>query len=370
MKKDDLKSKFTTGSIPSQSDYEALINTIPEQKDKLKYLSMSVTVQNDNTAFNASIDRARKNAMDFTLVDMIDIQSATDSNPVPLDNAVIEMAIKRCQENTSRLVLLKPHLGVNWSDGFYRGKYIPDNPSTFFTAWKSILMNHAQLCDTYKIPVLCLACEQPNQTAEIYKSEWVDIITDIKNKFPKLLLTTAQNQPGRQDQRWLNEYLDIIGINWYPPYSYDVYTSPDEIQADLQKAQRMLMARFGSTDLTAPTDLEIFRDLAKTFKKPIWFTETGVMPKLAGLSRLYDARIRWGADCYQATAVAMEVFLTTMSKLDEIIGVSWWHAQDPFSFYLSPTRYNESWVTDKDKQWPSPAEEVWNNLVKEVYARD
>ena len=124
---------------------------------KLKYHSVSTSISPRMEISDSALDHLGNIGATVTLCSMVNITSKTDSDP-QLEEGRINDTIVRIQAKDLKIDMLKPHLGINWSDGFYRGEYVPDSNIDFFNNWKRILQKCATICDTHNIPILWGKC--------------------------------------------------------------------------------------------------------------------------------------------------------------------------------------------------------------------
>ena len=307
----------------------------------LKYKTVSSTVtptQPQNGLTDDTINHLLYQGASSVLCIMVGITSASDPTPTMLSNSTVEDNIKRARAKNLPITMLKPHLGVNYSDGFNRGSYEPSNYKTFFANWKVVLMNYAQMCTAYNIPFLCLGCEQAKTTVNTYAPYWKDIAETIKTSYPNLLLTYSAN-----GTEWLNDnqtdymqYLDYIGVNIYQTYSMSLYT---ENKYDMEEMKKTLYSNMVSREASNPPiiDKPIYRlaELNRIYEKPIFVTEVGTMAyndSLAkSVSSLYQDPLQ--TKYYDCQALVMEAFYNEVCKLSFVEGVSWWHTAEPFKYF-------------------------------------
>ncbi|MFT9451125.1 glycoside hydrolase family 113 [Liquorilactobacillus ghanensis] len=322
-----------------------------------KYMSMSVHVyptsksdlSSSAPSFNASINRCKRLNGDYTLVPMINITSATDSAPTMMDDSVITYAISRCQENGHKILMIKPHLGVNWSDGFYRADYDPSDYGTFFANWQTILLHYAQICSDNGIPILCVGCEMLKTFGNTYIGNWKSIVDSLKAAYPDLLLTVAHNDTQDSTLTDLLGLMDFIGINWYPKWCLDAPESTDDIPSETD-----LMA-YALKDF-----LDTLNEVSEKYKKPIYFTEIGIEPHLDSLQYVTSANPS-GTPFYAVTAAIEKAFLNYFAEFDNVVGVSWWSAEAPF---------NLGDIQENDEDFAlTIAENTWNDLTKKYYQK-
>ncbi|OIK78487.1 hypothetical protein ATX69_09610 [Oenococcus oeni] len=330
-----------------------------------KYLTMSVTTggnSSNQNNFDANINRSKYNLMDYTLVVMNNISGNTTSDFSMPDSSVITYAISRAQENNHKVLMLKPHFGTNWSDGFQRYNYVPDSSDDFFTNWGALLMSYAKICDDNNIPILCLSCETVYLFDDKFISKWSDIVNAIRKSYPKLLLTVAHNAFQKKTTWKIFSLLDYIGINWYPSYTDKVINSIADIPDDITMTKFALqnVYSYGTSDFT--NDINVFSQLSAIYNKPIMFTEIGVAPRLGGLATLQPSDLADSSvtDQYDIVAAAMRVILTYFSSVENVIGIAWWCAGKPFNY--APVATTDTGISNF-----TSAENDWNRLSEKYY---
>lgn len=314
---------------------------------KLKYHSVSVSISPRMNFSDKVLDRLKNIGASITLCNMVNITSKTDSNPQLESDRVMD-AVTRIQRKGLKIDMLKPHLGVNWSDGFYRGEYVPDSNIDFFNNWKQILLKCAEICKQKDIPILCVGCEQVQNTQAKFADKWLDIISELRQNYPKLLLTYAmagQEHSKWRDREWMGQ-LDFIGMNVYPSYV------SKEDSGDNISVEEVVEGFY--YDHTGTAFGKRMREINRYFNKPIFITEVGVMPQADGLVTLIGKYTGQTPQNFHVPALAMEAaFAGWMKDLDFVIGFAWWHIRDPFEFF------------DENSSTMSEAEQVFKKYVVE-----
>lgn len=314
---------------------------------KLKYHSVSASISPRMNFSDEVIDRLKNIGASITLCSMVNITSATDSNP-QLEETRITDTITRIQSKNVKIDMLKPHLGVNWSDGFYRGNYTPDSNTDFFNNWKQILLKCALICDQYSIPILCIGCEQVQNTQAKFNDKWLEIIRELRQAHPKLLLTYAmagEEHSKWQEREWMGQ-LDFIGLNVYPSYV------SKEDTGDNVSVEEVIEGFY--YDHMGTAFGRRMRDIYRYFNKPIFITEVGVMPQVDGLVTLIGKHTGQTPQDFHVSALAMEAaFSGWMKDLEFIVGFAWWHIREPFEIF------------DESTSNLSEAEQVFKKYIKE-----
>lgn len=353
---DVLISKVNTMLDERVQQLDATRNKIEERfasletdplEHKLKYHSVSASISPRMEISDSALEHLKNIGASITLCSMVNITSATDSNP-QLEETRITDTITRIQSKNVKIDMLKPHLGVNWSDGFYRGNYAPDSNTDFFNNWKQILLKCALICDQYNIPILCIGCEQVQNTQSKFSDKWSSIIRQVRQTYPKLLLTYAmagEEHSKWQDRDWMKE-LDLIGLNVYPSY-----TSKED-EGDNISVEEVVEGFY--YDHTGTAFGKRMREINRYFNKPIFITEVGVMPQVDGLVTLIGKYVSHEPQDFHVPALAMEAaFSGWMKDLEFVVGFAWWHIREPFEFF------------DESTSNLSEAEQVFKKYVTE-----
>lgn len=314
---------------------------------KLKYHSVSVSISPRMNFSDKVLDRLKNIGASITLCNMVNITSKTDSDP-QLESDRITDAVTRIQSKGLKIDMLKPHLGVNWSDGFYRGEYVPDSNIDFFNNWKQILLKCAEICKQNDIPILCVGCEQVQNTQAKFADKWLDIISELRQNYPKLLLTYAmagEEHSKWQEREWMGQ-LDFIGLNVYPSYV------SKEDTGDNVSVEEVIEGFY--YDHMGTAFGRRMRDIYCYFNKPIFITEVGVMPQVDGLVTLIGKHTGQTPQDFHVSALAMEAaFSGWMKDLEFIVGFAWWHIREPFEIF------------DESTSNLSEAEQVFKKYIKE-----
>ena len=314
---------------------------------KLKYHSVSTSISPRMEISDSALDHLGNIGATVTLCSMVNITSKMDSDP-QLEEDRINDTIVRIQAKDLKIDMLKPHLGVNWSDGFYRGEYVPDSNIDFFNNWKRILQKCATICDTHNIPILCIGCEQVQNTQAKFNDKWLEIIQELRQAHPNLLLTYAmagEEHSKWQEREWMSQ-LDFIGMNVYPSY-----TSKED-EGDNISVEEVIEGFY--YDHSGVDFGKRMHDIYRHFNKPIFITEVGVMPQIDGLVRLIGKHTGQTPQDFHVSALAMEAaFSGWMKDLNFIVGFAWWHIREPFEFF------------DESTSNLSEAEQVFKKYIKE-----
>ena len=306
----------------------------------LRYHSISVSISPNMQLTDNDIAHLQKLNAEATLISMVNITSKTDSNPQLDNDSRINDAISRLKNANIKIDMLKPHLGINWSDGFYRGDYDPTLYSDFFDNWSKILLHYAEICKQNNIPILCIGCEQVKTYQATHAESWNDIIAKIHTAYPNLLLTAAFNQLEQVPSYNWPANLDFVGVNVYPTLS------PYFDENNLLKLDD-LRANFYYDMQGTPWGARISA-IADAYHRPIFVTECGCMPEKDGLVQSISQYASQTPYDYHVSALFMETaFSGWMKDIPSIVGFAWWHVRDPFNFYDGETESEAETVYKK-----------------------
>lgn len=318
-------------------------------RNKLKYKTISATIYSDSESISGDqLNHIKATGADLALVTMVTVDNANDSSPTDISITTFNDVIKRAKNIGLNITMLKPHIGIaGQHDSFSRKDYLPDDPDGFFENWKDLMLHYADLAVTNSIPVLCIGCEMFNQTDVKYLTKWQDIYNTIKAKYPDLLITYAMSQYEFfefENQGQIASVVDYIGMNIYPSYIASEYKSG-------LKASELKGAWWN--DWNGNQFMDTLDEYYDEYHKPIFVTETGLMPYTDGLARLISSYINTsGNENYDAQAIGYKAALEAIAKDSHIIGVSIWHASKPFSFI------------SKDVNTVTPSERVLTQYFK------
>lgn len=343
---DALKQAIEQTFSAKLNDFETKMNHKIEQLSQdsvnhiLRYHSISVSVSPNMQLTDNDIAHLQKLNAEATLISMVNINNATDSNPQLDDDARIKDAISRLKTAGIKIDMIKPHLGTNWSDGFYRGDYDPALYSDFFDNWKNILLHYAEICNQNDIPILCIGCEQVKTFQATHADSWNDIIAKLHAAYPNLLLTAAFNQLEQVPSYNWPANLDYIGTNVYPALS-PYFDENNLLNLD------DLKANFYYDMQGLPWGARISA-IADTYHRPIFVTECGCMPEKDGLVQSISQYASQTPCDYHVSALFMETaFSGWMKDIPSIIGFAWWHVREPFNFYDGDTESEAETVYKK-----------------------
>ncbi|MGA3557332.1 hypothetical protein ACA614_13425 [Lactiplantibacillus plantarum] len=333
---DGLESQIKAGKIPTQADLDAIISYVNKSISNMNsdafgvhhmdYATVSTTVSPTSMpASSYEFAHIAKQGADATLIVMVNLASETDPEPVMLDDQLVNQAISNAKAAGVKITMLKPHLGVDWSDGFDRANYDPSDKDLFFSNWTKILIHYADLCATNDIPLLCIQCEQNLLTVNSNLSYWRKLTDAIRQDHADLLLTTATNSIFfDDDQTAIFDTVDLIGVNVYPNFTYKVDDGTLTI-ADIQGAYY--------DNERSMNYMQRIDSLAYKFQKKVYITEAGIMPQDDGLIHLQSDHPDAFPRDYHAQALGMSLFFEELLSNKNICGFAWWHTNKPFDYF-------------------------------------
>lgn len=322
----------TSGQI--EEKYTHRLNDLEKGVNRLKWLSASNTLTNGSTPTDIVYQHLKYQGVDQTLIVMVNITSTTDSNPVMMDNSRVIAAIDNAKSKGVGTVMLKPHLGINWSDGTERYNLNPSDMGIMLNNWKAILLNYASICNSKNIPVLCIGCEQRTMTTQTYKNYWEEIVNSIKSEYPDLLLTyAADSVEGIQFNTsciYTLSGLDYIGLNLYPQWYKREY-SAELTYKDIMPSAYNSYAPTGE-GFKMVDRINYIKDV---YNKDVYITEIGVMPFDDGLVTLKSqyAYDETAPRNYNVPAICYESMFNTYAKNKNVVGMSIWHTKFPFCYF-------------------------------------
>lgn len=331
-----LEDKIKADNIPTQADLDKIIDYVKKiistinsdtvGINHMSYATVSTTVTPDTMPSSGyEFKHIAKQGADATLVVMVNLASATDPEPVMLDDKLVNTAISNATEAGVKVKMLKPHLGVDWSDGFDRAHYNPSDKDLFFSNWTKVLIHYADVCVANGIPLLCIQCEQNLLTVNNNLSYWKKLTDAIRKDHPDLLLTTATNSIFFDDnQTAIFDTVDLIGVNVYPNFTYkldDGSLTIDDIQGTYYD------------NVMHMNYMERIDSLAFKFQKKVFITEAGIMPQDDGLVHLQSDHPEGQPRNYHVQALGMQLFFEELLTNKNICGFAWWHTNEPFDYF-------------------------------------
>ena len=307
-------------------------------RNKIPKKMISLTIASYINVPDSWLDTIKRVGGSLSLVVMVPVQSTTDSSPVPEDLSTLINFIKRVQAKNIKIDMLKPHLGV--TDNFSRKDYNPSNYDTFFGIWGSYLKKLADLCAKNNIDTLCIGCEQFQNTKSIHAKYWLGITNDLHAHYNGVHLTYAfsLHEFKSDDNLSIAEYLDYVGLNVYPNLTSELYNN------------NMTVSDTASGWYSSPVDGFSFdmtiNKIRDKYNKKIMITEVGATPYTYAINQSYGKGYPVN---YDALALYIETIFYVVSRIENIIGIAWWHgeADGPFTFWsesettLSETKMKE-----------------------------
>lgn len=372
-----LEEKIKQDDLLTQKDFQAFENVINGKMTDLatsveairqmgrnnagllQYKMVSVTVQSNRTdgmgmPTENQLKHLQAIGAEIALIDMLNVNDVHDYSPQRSDGVMLNQSIELIKKLGLKIKMLKPHIGLNFGDGFYRGDYDPSDVPSFFDNWKNILLQYAEICKQNDIPVLCIGCEQYRQTDKSNDGHWDALTSAIRAKYPNLLLTYALSGPEIRDRHdTICHYLDLIGVNLYPSYL------PGDYNGSQTKDDLIPSWAF---DTSGDNYYQYVDFLADHYHKNVLITETGVISKTGGLASLiprhdFDPTVdnlNSSQRDFNVAAVAMQAIFDGICKDKNVIGIAYWHLQAPFQFF--------DWQADVSNL--SAAEKVFQEYVK------
>ena len=300
--------------------------------NNLRYATVSTSVSpTERPSIDYDYNHIIYQGMDLVLCIMVNITENTDYTPEIMNNSRVETVIQDAIDKGIKIQMLKPHIGLNWSDGYNRKNYTPSNLDTFFTNWTNVLLNYAEMCNKYNIPILCMSCEMSALTVNSNLSYWKNVYDAIKFQYPNLLLLHAPKTGEFNDPNcnltW--KYSDILGVNVYLSYTYKRFTN-DEEGLDTKD-----IAKGFYEDQRGNKVIYNINTLAEKYDKPVFITEIGCMPWDDGL---IDVRCEKKVRNWYVPKYLAESAVTYLCNNRHVIGFSWWHTNAPFNYYSDEER--------------------------------
>lgn len=234
--------------------------------------------------------------------------------------------------------MLKPHIGMNYSDTINRANYLPTDISAHFTNWTQELLFYADICDTNGIEWLSISCEHYKlTTANHYFTYWQSLVNTIRDAFPNVKLTIActslefehsvAHVRENPNNKSVLSLVDALGANIYEMWHWNYY---EEVNGVANITVKDVEKAFYST-LQGYSPYRRFVDAYDTFKKPILITEFGCMNNTGGLISLSTHRTQ--TTSYEVQAILFQAFFGTVMRLPFIIGFSIWNIYLPFKYF-------------------------------------
>lgn len=304
------------------------INNVAEGRHLLNFKSVAGTISNSFTITDSDIKHCEKQGIDICVCPMVSVRSKTDSNIVAMDETRITEALERIKTSKVKAVMLKPHIGLNFSDNLNRKEYDPEDKELFFKNWTDILLNYADICNRYNIPILCVSVEMVVLTKNTYASKWETLYKTIKARYPALLIVHAPKswEFTDVDVEESLQWADLLGSTFYTSYTDKVFGESDVINVDeISKAFFENERRW----------LKTVNERCAKYNKKFFVCEIGVMALNDGLINVVPRSYITNNKIvnYNVQAALMEAFFKHICSNPNIIGFSWWHMREPFNYY-------------------------------------
>lgn len=356
MDKDDLYRLEGEGTIKykgGQIDFsQQKITPFP-----LTYRTVSVNL--DDRDFSAQwqswLDHMVTQGADLALVLVTNMPDGATGNTFErLPDTKIRDFIELAIANGVRISMIKPHIVVDWDDSFVRSNVLPSNEALHMTNWGIELEYYADLCDEYSIPLLCMTCEQPNQSKASLYSTWQTITGSLRANHPSLKLTAAytltetKNNLGFHNTAQLCQanLLDLYGQNVYPSYTNKVYAETsgignitiDEVSASMFQSAVGFNIRTPADNIDYIPKMLAARD---AFGHDLFITEIGCMNRTDALISVVPPIA--DVATYKTQALLIEATMKTLATMESVVGIAWWNVLGPFDYF------NNSVVTEAEQ---------------------
>jgi nucleoside phosphorylase len=300
-----------------------------------KSKGIAVTIQNATTTSTFSTWASKLSGLNCEIelccMEYVSTSTSTDFTPVANIASLVAQAKSTL---TQPITMLKPHIGtIALGDGFSRSGYNPSDINAFFTNWGARLQAYAQICKDNNIPVLCISCEQNNQTVNTYLSNWQTIINQCKAIYPSLQITVAYTITEFSRDIWqysgqsnLMSVVDIIGLNFYPTL----------LRTDLMKylfscpdTSSGLATSNNNTGYTRYD--QMLYVVKQQYNKKIYITETGCTNNSNSAATTIYPIYTGGSTDYTDQNTWLTTVLSYLFNNANVDGVYLWHIDSPFS---------------------------------------
>ena len=329
-------------------EFQNEYNNAKNNKNHIPYKSASVTVANTNLPTDETYRQLSEAGLSQTLCPMVNVTSTSAETFTLMDRDAVVNAITYAKSKGVPTDMIKPHIGVNWSDSTYRPGLNPTNYPTFLTNWKEVLLHYAQICNEQGIPWLCIGCEMDKLVQPKYEYLWNNLVSEIRTAYPNLKLTYATTTTDfmRAENATLN-CVDAIGVNLYLQWSTKPYNSNmtyEDIMPSFFDSYAPISGGFRANDR--------INEVSFKYKKPIFITEIGVIPRVTGIQILKpdDYNIR-NNENFNISKIVIEAFFNSLCKNNNLTGFSIWHVKEPFNFFKYDYNIGNSVATDMIKEY-------------------
>lgn len=288
-----------------------------------------------------AIEVIKRQNLDLTYCDMISVPSLTSST-FTYNIPRFKNSLQNLKNKGIRTIMIKPHIGVDYSDNTYRPNYKPSNVGEFFTNWLKVLKDYAALCNEFEIPFLALSVEMDFLCLDDKIQYWKVINEELHKLYPTLKLvhcftTTFWGQDIKD--REIYKYCDVVGLNAY-------LSLTDKVSSSLTSDD---VSRMFSQDLWGVSLCQSISYIANKYNKKIMITETGCINSEKGLHS-FDTNNP--TDNHLSQYLFHKSLCTVVYPMPEVIGFALWHTEVPWAYY------EDILITD--------AEQIITNYVMEV----
>lgn len=235
-------------------------------------------------------------------VDSVKIKRVSEKTPT--DSSLIH-AIRKAHEY-GMAVMLKPHVDLINTDGYWRGDIYCHKESDWrkwFAQYKKFIKHYARIAEKEKVAIFCVGTEL-SEVVFRKKEVWRDcLIPEIKKIFSGALTYAANWDAYTDVDFW--DLLDYAGIDAYFPLAETVSPSLE----DLKKGWGKWLLEIESWQ--------------EKIKKPVIFTECGYPSADTAAKRPWETPVRGvpnlsiQADCYRS-------LLETFCGKPWFLGLYWW----------------------------------------------
>ena len=352
----DIIAEQVFGELTSQiNEARTILDSLKEEynnfSDNIRIVphkSASVTIANSNTPTDETYRQLFEAGLKQTLCPMINIADLNSTTFTLMSRGDVVNAITNAKNKGVETEMLKPHLGVNWSDSTYRPSYNPSNYQTFFNNWLTVLEHYAGICDEYSIPYLCIGCEMDKVVEFSYNGSWGTICDTLRTNHPNLKLTYATTTTDfMRNENATLPHVDSIGVNLYLQWNSNPYTmgmTYKDIIPSFFDSYAPITTGFKANDR--------INEISFKYKKPIYITEIGVIPRVTGLQVSkpadYDDRTN---ENFEISKIVFQAFFETLCKNNNLEGFSLWHVKEPFNFFNYDATVGNSVAVDMIKEY-------------------
>lgn len=311
-------------------------------KNKVKGIAITI----DNSYSTALVDTWKSLLADVDCeIELVTLEFITNANSIdftPYSDMLNK--INYVIANIGKPIrMIKPHIVTqSGGDSFYRGNYLPSDMAGFFTNWTNRLKAYAQICKDNAIPVLCISCEQTNQTVVDYLSQWKQLISDVKSVNSSIQLTVAYThfEVGRDlfqykdNTELLLNNVDIVGYNLYP-----YLLRKDTLQYIFEYPDPNGTQPYNDNKAVRYYDNQLIK-LKYRFNKPVYITETGCTDYSNSTSDtinpIYSGSTKDTTDQHIFMSQILDYFMNHKT----IDGIFLWHISEPFALLSDSTTKN------------------------------